>query len=115
MAGTELLFNPFLPEIQADPYPFYRRLREHDPVHRTTMGFWVVTRYDDVEMVLRDPRFGRAGFEALLTRIESTVSLIRATDRCLAYGDETLCLPYSWRSRNRDGTAPGRGPTARSF
>jgi cytochrome P450 len=30
------------------------------------MGFWVLTRYDDVTMALRDPRFGRAGFDELL-------------------------------------------------
>src|SRR6185369_16676165 len=44
MATTEVLFNPFQPEFHADPYPFYRRLRELDPVHQTPMGFWVLTR-----------------------------------------------------------------------
>jgi hypothetical protein len=35
MATTEMLFNPFLPEFHADadPYPFYRRLHQQDPVH----------------------------------------------------------------------------------
>jgi pimeloyl-[acyl-carrier protein] synthase len=59
-------FNPFLPEFNADPYPFYHRLRAEDPVHQTPMGFWVLTRYDDVAMTLRDPRFGRRGFDVLL-------------------------------------------------
>jgi len=59
-------FNPFLPEFIADPYPLYHRLRIEDPVHRSPMGFWVLTRYDDVTMALRDPRFGRAGFDELL-------------------------------------------------
>jgi cytochrome P450 len=59
-------FNPFLPEFIADPYPLYHRLRIEDPVHWSPMGFWVLTRYDDVTMALRDPRFGRAGFDELL-------------------------------------------------
>jgi len=59
-------FNPFLPEFIADPYPSYRRLREEDPVHRSGFGFWVLTRYDDVVTLLRDPRFGRDRYQPLL-------------------------------------------------
>ncbi len=66
MATTEAVFNPLLPEFHANPYPFYEQLREKDPVHESPLGFLVLTRYDDVVMALRDPRFGRVGFEALL-------------------------------------------------
>ena len=66
MSTETLGFNPFLPEFHANPYPFYARLRKDDPVHLSPMGFWVLTRYDDVAMVLRDPRFGRAGFHPML-------------------------------------------------
>src|SRR5262245_11413694 len=69
MASVDVLFNPFLPEFHADPYPFYRQLRDADPVHQTPMGFWLLTRYDDVLLTLRDPRFGRAGFEPLLAAV----------------------------------------------
>ena len=69
MTSSEVLFDPFLPEFNADPYPFYHRLREADPVHHSPLGFWVLTRYDDCVMVLRDPRFGRAGFEGLLESV----------------------------------------------
>jgi hypothetical protein len=63
---TELSFTPLAPEVIADPYPLYHRLRAEDPVHQSPMGFWVLTRYDDVAGMLRDPRFGRKGFERLL-------------------------------------------------
>ena len=69
MASTALEFNPFLPEFHANPYPFYHRLRAADPVHRTPMGLWVLTRYDDVVSVLRDPRFGREGFDQILANV----------------------------------------------
>lgn len=54
-------FNPLLPEFIANPYPFYRRLQTEDPVHRSTLlpDSWILTRYADVALVLRDPRFGR--------------------------------------------------------
>jgi cytochrome P450 len=69
MATTEVLFNPFLPEFHADPYPFYKRLREQAPVYQTPMGFWVLTRYDDCVAVLRDQRFGREEFQQMLSAV----------------------------------------------
>src|SRR2546426_3814193 len=45
------------PEFLADPYPTYHRLRAEDPVHQSPLGFWVLTRYDDVSAVLCAPRF----------------------------------------------------------
>jgi cytochrome P450 len=49
--------DPFPPEYRADPYPLYDWVRENDPVHRAPDGNWVIVRYDDASMVLRDPRF----------------------------------------------------------
>jgi len=49
-------------EFQSDPVPYLHRLREEDPVHLSSHGFWFLTRYDDVQMVLRDAeRFSSAG------------------------------------------------------
>ena len=53
-AATEVAFNPFDPDFISDPYSQYRALREHDPVHQTAFGPWVLTRYDDVLRFLRD-------------------------------------------------------------
>lgn len=48
--------------FQSDPVPYLHRLREEDPVHLSSHGFWFLTRYDDVQMVLRDAeRFSSAG------------------------------------------------------
>ena len=69
MSTAEPIFDPRLPEFHANPYPFYRALREKDPVHQSPLGFWVLTRYDDVVTSLRDQRFGRDGFAPLLEAI----------------------------------------------
>lgn len=56
MAVDTVEYNPFLPQVRADPYPSYHRLRSHDPVHRSRlMPLWVVTRYRDVAQLLREP------------------------------------------------------------
>jgi cytochrome P450 len=56
---SEIEFNPMDPEFVADPYPTYHRLRTEDPVHHSPLGFWVLTRYDDVVAALRDPRLAK--------------------------------------------------------
>jgi cytochrome P450 len=38
-----------------DPFPIYRALREHDPVHRMPDGSYFLSRYDDCAAVYRDP------------------------------------------------------------
>ena len=53
------LFNPWSPDFIADPYPFYRRLREADPMHVSPLGFRVASRHADVAAILRDKRFGK--------------------------------------------------------
>ena len=57
------------PEFKANPYPFYARLRAEAPVYRMTLPTgetaWLITRYDDVAMVLRDDRFVKDTSNAL--------------------------------------------------
>jgi len=50
-------YNPFLPEVQHNPYPYYAHLREHAPVYQVPgVGFWAISRYDDVFHVLKSPQ-----------------------------------------------------------
>src|SRR5260370_25696907 len=49
------LFRLLDPEVLADPYPLFHRLRREDPVHWDPfLHSWVVTRYSDVIRVLHD-------------------------------------------------------------
>jgi len=58
MAGHEILslrYNPGDPQVQADPFPLYRRMQDEDPVHWSPLlKGWVLTRYDDVKQVCLD-------------------------------------------------------------
>ncbi len=47
------------PEGRADPYSRYAALRAQAPVHRSAIGFWVLTRYADCQRVLRDPHVSK--------------------------------------------------------
>jgi cytochrome P450 len=51
------------PEFKADADRFYARLRRESPVYRNVLPdgtqVWIVSRYDDVAMVLKDDRFSK--------------------------------------------------------
>ncbi len=50
-------YDPTSAGIISDPYDTYDRLRVNDPVHRMRLiNGWVLTRYEDVDTVLRDHR-----------------------------------------------------------
>ncbi|MBX6378141.1 MAG: cytochrome P450 [Clostridia bacterium] len=52
MAVVEDLFTP---ELIQNPHPYFHRLREQDPVHwNETWRGWMLTKYDDVALALRD-------------------------------------------------------------
>lgn len=55
-------YDPLDPAVLDDPYPAYRALREHDPVHHhADPEFWALSRFEDVWEAVRDPeRFSSA-------------------------------------------------------
>jgi unspecific monooxygenase len=58
MATAQIEFNPFDPAVVADPYPYYRQMRERAPVHwNSSIRAWFLTRHADVSDLLRDDRF----------------------------------------------------------
>ncbi len=53
--------NIVSPQFKANPFPFLARLRDSEPVYRTALPdktpVWLVTRYEDVNALLKDERF----------------------------------------------------------
>ncbi len=51
------IYDPFSPELIADPYPFYARLRDEHPVYyNERLDCYVLSRYDDIYRALRKPQ-----------------------------------------------------------
>ena len=65
------LSNLGQPKVRVNPYPFYAQIRSQDPVHwDEELGFWILSRYVDIDSLYTDERFSRAqglmrGFERL--------------------------------------------------
>jgi cytochrome P450 len=55
-------FSPYDYDFHEDPYPIYKQLRDHAPLYRNDeIGFWAVSRYDDVLAAFKDTeRFSSA-------------------------------------------------------
>jgi len=52
---TDLTYSPYSYEIDADPYPVYKRMRDEAPVYRNEeLDFYALTRFDDCLAALQD-------------------------------------------------------------
>jgi cytochrome P450 len=49
----DFVFDPFAPGFTDDPYPQLEQLRASAPVHDNPIGFWILSRYEDVSALLR--------------------------------------------------------------
>jgi cytochrome P450 PksS len=62
--------NIFSPEFKRSPYASYAEMRQHAPVCRVLRPdgtpIWLITRYEDVMAVIKDPRF-KKNFRSVLT------------------------------------------------
>src|SRR6476661_587711 len=55
--ATEPTYDLFAPEAVANSYQLFKRMRSEDPVHYCESGgYWILTRYRDVEAALQDER-----------------------------------------------------------
>ncbi|MGI8860471.1 MAG: cytochrome P450 [Rubrobacteraceae bacterium] len=64
-------FDPLDPDYLADPYPYYARFRKEAPIfYAPKIDFWVVSRYEDVQRIVKDPKtFSNARVQEPLYRI----------------------------------------------
>jgi cytochrome P450 len=68
----ELYYDPYDFEIDADPYPIWRRLREEQPLyHNERYDFYALSRFEDVERGLVDWRTYSSAKGTLLELIKA--------------------------------------------
>lgn len=111
----DLYYDPWDVEIDLDPYPTYRRLRDESPLYYNERhNFWGISRYADVDAGLKDTtRLSSAKgdiLEVVLTdpMIPAGV-LINEDPRCTP-STAPSCRAHSHRRR----CAPSRTRCARS-
>lgn len=71
-----LYYDPYAPDIYADPYPVFRRLREEAPLYYNERhAFYALSRYSDVEQGLVDKETYLAGRGSTLEMIKANVEI----------------------------------------
>ena len=79
MTATEqqdVYYDPYDVEINADPYPVFRRLREESPLYyNEPHDFYAASRYDDVERGLKDRETFISGRGGVLELIKSGMEI----------------------------------------
>jgi cytochrome P450 len=71
-----LYYDPYDPELQLDPYPVFRRLREEAPLYYNEQhDFYAVSRFDDVENVLKDHGTYSSARGGILELIKADIEL----------------------------------------
>jgi cytochrome P450 len=78
MTATEpgIYYDPYDFDIDADPYPIWRRLREEQPLYyNERYDFYALSRFDDVERCLVDWRTYSSAKGTLLELIRSDIEI----------------------------------------
>src|SRR5262249_5600403 len=78
-----MLGQPRDPAWVLDPYPAYSIVRQYGP-YRSALGMWIVSRYEDVDSVLRYPGLSQATKVAVDARIDESQTLQSYTD-CIVH------------------------------
>ena len=69
-------YDPYDVEIDADPYPVFRRLREEAPLYYNEQyDFYALSRYDDVERGLVDRETNISGRGGILELIKAGIEM----------------------------------------
>ncbi len=73
---TDVYYDPYNVEINADPYPVYRRLREEAPLYyNENHDFYAVSRYADVERGLLDAQTYISGKGGIIELIRANIEM----------------------------------------
>jgi cytochrome P450 len=73
---NDLYYDPYDVEIDADPYPVFRRLREEAPLYRNERhDFYALSRFADVERGLKDRETYISGRGGILELIKAGIEM----------------------------------------
>ena len=75
-SASDVYYDPYDVDINADPYPVYRRLREEAPLYYNERhDFYALSRFEDVEPGLRDHQTYISGRGGVLEIIKAGVEI----------------------------------------
>jgi len=74
--SSDVYYDPYDVDINSDPYPVYRRLREEAPLYyNEPHDFYAVSRFADVEHSLLDPKTFISGRGGIIELIRANIQM----------------------------------------
>jgi cytochrome P450 len=75
-AKSDVYFDPYAVDINADPYPTFRRLREESPLyHNAAHDFYALSRFADVNKALVDHETFSSARGAIIELIKANIEI----------------------------------------
>lgn len=75
-AASDVYFDPYDIELNADPYPMFRRLREESPLYYNEQhDFYALSRFEDVDRALVDYQTFSSARGAILELIKANMDI----------------------------------------
>ncbi len=72
--ASDVYYDPYNVNLNADPYPMYRRLRDEAPLYyNSDHDFYALSRFDDVDQVFSDPETYISGRGDVLEMIKADI------------------------------------------
>ena len=74
--SNDIYYDPYDPELQLDPYPTFRRMREEAPLYYNEKhDFYALSRFDDVESAFKDHRTFSSSRGNILELVHANVEM----------------------------------------
>ena len=99
-----LHFDPFSPVIDADPFPFYRRLREEAPCFWSPeAGMWILSRYSDIINALNDWQTYSSASGNMMTELPNRAGATLGTTDPPRHDRLRALVQYAFTKRGLEG------------
>ena len=101
---SDVYYDPYDFEIDADPYPVWRRLRDEAPLYYNEQyDFYALSRFDDVERGLVDWDTYSSGKGSILELIRADIEMPPGIDPLRGPARATTCTAACCRGCSRRG------------
>ena len=101
-----LQFDPYSPAVDADPFPYYRRLRDESPCFWSEEAqMWVLSRYADIVAAGQDWKTYSSASGNLMTELPNRAGATLGTTDPPRHDRLRALVQHAFMKRNLDGLA----------
>jgi cytochrome P450 len=106
------VFDPYSPKVDADPFPFYKALRDEHPCYFSPSAkMWVLSRYEDIANACSDWQTYSSSRGNLMDELPNRAGGTLGTTDPPRHDQMRACIQHAFSRRGVDGLA---GPIAAS-